>query len=60
MKSHESKADIVYKQMAEIFSADSSKKTNLIVEISPPLMNIRFNRPKRYNAFTMDMYATLT
>ena len=36
------------------------KHKNMIVEVQGPRMTVKFNRPKRYNAFTIDMYLTLT
>jgi len=46
--------------MLQILSSDPNKEKNIIVEIKSPKMIIKFNRPKRYNAFSMDMYLTLT
>ena len=46
--------------MYEIFSKDPIRHQNTLIEIKPPRMNIKFNRPKRYNAFTIDMYISVT
>jgi enoyl-CoA hydratase/carnithine racemase len=46
--------------MLQILSSNPNKDKNMIVEIKPPKIVIKFNRPKRYNAFSMDMYLTLT
>lgn len=56
----DSKAEATYKKIVELFSSHSDKKKNIIVEINGPRMTLKYNRPKRYNAFTIDMYLTLT
>ncbi len=50
---------IVYEKIRTIINEKPDKKTNINVEINAPKMIIKFNRPKRYNAFTIDMYVTV-
>jgi enoyl-CoA hydratase/carnithine racemase len=56
----EPRIDALYKRMHEIFSQVPEREKNTIVDISGPRMTIKFNRPKRYNAFTIDMYLSLS
>ena len=60
MTSSDSNAQALFKKMTEIFNSVPQKSKNMIVEINGPRMNIKYNRPKRYNAFSIDMYLTLT
>ena len=43
-------------KMDDLFFSDPSYKTNIISEVKGNRFYITFNRPKRYNAFSNDMY----
>jgi len=46
--------------IVENFHKDPNISTNILSEIKGNRFYITFNRPKRYNAFTPDMYYTFT
>ena len=60
MTSLDPKAEATYKKIVELFSSHPDKNKNIIVKIDGPRMTLKYNRPKRYNAFTIDMYLSLT
>ena len=49
----------MFAKLMAILAKDPSVKTNIVSEIKGNRFWITFNRPKRYNAFTSDMYVTL-
>jgi enoyl-CoA hydratase/carnithine racemase len=44
----------------KLFQNHPEKNKNMLISVHGPRMTIKYNRPKRYNAFTIDMYLTLT
>jgi peroxisomal 3,2-trans-enoyl-CoA isomerase len=60
MTSSSQNAQQIHQKVEEIFINHPDKHKNIIVEVKGPRMTVKFNRPKRYNAFTVDMYLTVT
>ena len=55
-----SKHTPMFLEMEKAMNSDPAISTNLLSEIKGSTLNITFNRPARYNAFTPDMYHSLT
>jgi len=47
-------------KITEVYHSDPTMPTNILSKIEGTRFYITFNRPKRYNAFTPDMYYTFT
>lgn len=48
------------KKMMDVFIKMPDAETNMLFELKGNRLWIIFNRPKRFNSFTMDMYDKLT
>lgn len=46
----------VYQKLRTTFDNDPKTKLNILTEVKGDTFNIIFNRPKRFNAFSNDMF----
>lgn len=46
----------VYQRLRDAFDSHPEMKTNILAEARGDRLYITFNRPKRYNAFSNDMF----